>query len=213
MSPVTEMTVSEQMPYRSAALQGIVNQEKYKLVKTHWANCRVNGFDSMPSGQTEGAIYIVRDPRDVVLSYSRHMRIPVDDTVVWMCNTNATMGKPGEIYQRLGTWSEHVKSWTKETRFPVLVIRYEDMKADPVATFGRVLERLGLKNDPDLLERSIHVSSMSEIQRQEDEKGFNEKEGGERFFGDRNAPLKQEQQDKIERYHREVMEEFGYLNG
>jgi hypothetical protein len=33
---------------------------------------------------TAGAIYIVRDPRDVAVSYSRHLGRPLDETIELM---------------------------------------------------------------------------------------------------------------------------------
>ena len=51
------------------------------FVKTHNARLQVAGAPLITPEVTAGAIYIVRDPRDVAVSYSRHRGRSIDDTI------------------------------------------------------------------------------------------------------------------------------------
>ena len=52
--------------------QKLFNKKKtLRFFKTHAANIKIDGFDYTDQDTTKCAIYIVRDPRDVVLSYSK----------------------------------------------------------------------------------------------------------------------------------------------
>ncbi len=48
------------------------------FVKTHNASLRVLGVPLVTPEVTAAAIYLVRAPRDVALSYSRHLGLPID---------------------------------------------------------------------------------------------------------------------------------------
>ena len=50
---------------------------------------------------------------------------------------------PGQIPQLMGSWSEHVSSWTAEPDPRVIYMRYEDMKHSPEDTFYRTVKHLG----------------------------------------------------------------------
>ena len=52
------------------------------IVKTHCACGKMNSVDLIPNELTEKAVYIVRDPRDVTISYARHMGKSIDEAIV-----------------------------------------------------------------------------------------------------------------------------------
>ena len=54
-------------------LQDIINlNNKLNFLKTHNGNFNINNFPFTNTENTIGGIYIVRDPRDVVLSNANH---------------------------------------------------------------------------------------------------------------------------------------------
>ena len=57
---------------------------------------------------------------------------------------NTTSADATSVKQYLGDWSDHVTGWTATSDFPVHVMRYEDMKADPQAAFTKLLGFLGI---------------------------------------------------------------------
>ena len=95
-------------------------------------------------------LYVIRDPRDVAVSLAHHTDRPLDYVVDYMGSPEAAGGGRADrlepqLRQRLGTWSEHVESWTEQEAIPVLVVRYEDCLQDPVAVWSAVLDFAGLR--------------------------------------------------------------------
>ena len=62
----------------------MINKEnKSKFWKTHSSFCKFdNKYDFTDLKIQLGVIYIVRDPRNVVLSYSHHFQKTIDDSLV-----------------------------------------------------------------------------------------------------------------------------------
>ena len=118
-------------------------------------------------------IYVVRDPRDVAVSnYHWEMKqrsmkdsYPIEKFVPrWM--------EP--IYwARLGSWGEHVTSWlsTRQGKEGFLLLRYEDMLADPAREMGKVARLLGIDPTPERLARAAELSSADRMRRLEKDQG------------------------------------------
>ena len=138
------------------------------FVKTHNASLLVEGVPLMTPEVTAGAIYIVRDPRDIAVSYSRHLGRSLDATIAFMADPEAaTGGTDVKVYERLSSWSIHVHFWTRNPNPLLHVIRYDDMLAAPEATFARVVRFLGEEPPADRLARAIRFSAFDELRRQE----------------------------------------------
>jgi hypothetical protein len=189
------------------------------FVKTHNARLQIEGAPLITPEVTAGAIYIVRDPRDVAVSYSRHRGRSIDDTIAYMADPEAaTGGSDKKVYERFSSWSVHVHSWTSRPDPRIYVVRYEAMIATPEATFGPQIRWLGEDPPPDRLNRAIRFSAFDELHKQEQTKGFKERvtESIGPFFGTGQAGhwrtvLTPAQQARIERDHGTVMHRFGYL--
>ena len=56
------------------SMQEFINlKQEFTYLKTHNALCTINNYPFTNKLNTIGFIYLVRDPRDVVLSYSYHL--------------------------------------------------------------------------------------------------------------------------------------------
>jgi hypothetical protein len=189
------------------------------FVKTHNARLQVAGAPLITPEVTAGAIYIVRDPRDVAISYSRHRGRSVDDTIAFMADPEAaTGGTDKKVYERFSAWSLHVHSWTSRPDPRVHVVRFETLVDAPAATFGRLIHWLGQDPQPERLDRAIRFSAFDELRAQEQAKGFKERvaESTTPFFGTGQpghwrTVLSPAQQARIERDHGAMMQRFGYL--
>jgi hypothetical protein len=137
-------------------------------------------------------IYIVRDPRDVAVSFYHHNvkarnisdTYPIDEFIPRFMRT--------EFDPWWGSWADNVTSWIRmrEGRETFLLLRYEDMKEDPqreLLKIARFLQSAGFQNvgmSPEQLARAVELSSperMRELEKQE---------------GQAYAQLKQTRQDK-----------------
>lgn len=119
-------------------------ENKIKFFKTHNAMCKINGYSFTDKKNSLGAVYIVRDPRNIVTSLSNHYQINIDQAINFMSNEkNGIIEKRNNRFlgfNALFSWSFHEKSWSECTMFPVLIVRYEDLQNETYATFKKVIE-------------------------------------------------------------------------
>lgn len=178
------------------------------------------GEPLFPAGATRGAVYIVRDPRAVAVSLAHHTGRAIDAEIARMADANASFSGSDDcleqqLRQHLQTWSDHVQSW-RDAPFPVHVVRYEDMHADPAVAFGAVARFLDLPHDPQRIASAVAATTFSRLQQQERACGFIERlrhtttffrEG--RVDGWRNA-LTPAQAARIVAAQGAVMRQYGY---
>ena len=175
-----------------------------------------------PPTATKGIIYIIRNPLDVAVSYANHNNCSVQKSIEMMgdgshglCAKNKKL--LNQLRQKMGTWSDHVISWTNTHEQNLKVIRYEDMKQSTVETFSEAIKFAGLDFDLKAVEAAIMKSSFGEMQKQEKEKGFKERPlGASSFFrkgevGSWREQLTPQQAKQIIDGHRGMMQKFGYL--
>ncbi|ARE82687.1 sulfotransferase domain-containing protein [Roseovarius mucosus] len=171
---------------RDPVLRAIVgNNADVNFVKTHNARVAPDGIKLIPDDYTRSAIYIIRNPLDMVLSYARHYGITQEDAAQKICHPdNGNLPTPTTVAQYLSSWDMHVKSWMAYAPWKRLIVRYEDLLDDPETHFAKILELVGVPVDAERLERAIRFSSFDELSRQEEEQGFIERpEQSEKFFG------------------------------
>ena len=188
------------------------------FVKTHNALVADRTGPMITLAETAAAIYLVRNPLDVAVSFADHLGKSLDETIDFMADPGAeSLNTERAVYQIYRSWSEHVLSWT-ETPHPGLhVVRYEDMLTEPTGTFRAVARFLGLDPPRPRLERAIRRSSFRVLQEQERRHGFAERSPlAAQFFREGKAgqwrrALTPEQADRVVASQRRQMERFGYL--
>ena len=126
-----------------------------------------------------GAIYVVRNPLDIVGSYAHHYQITADQAIDAMLHPGHILpGSDKVLPQVIGSWQQHVLSWNHQSDFPVCLLRYEDLRAKPQLWFRRLVDFMGLPVEPTKLQRSIKASSFASLARQEKTSGFVEARPG-----------------------------------
>lgn len=114
-------------------------------------------------------IYIVRDPRDVAVSfYFYNIKVgvipdgyPMDEFVArWI------KAKVVDYADRVGCWQDHVLSWVRlrQGKPGFVVVRYEDLLADPSKTLAELAPLVGINPTPERIERAVRLSSASHMQ-------------------------------------------------
>ncbi|MEI4232287.1 sulfotransferase domain-containing protein [Roseovarius sp. D22-M7] len=217
--PIDVTDVDAVLRLRPGVLRGIVaNNADVNLVKTHNARTTARGVPLIPDQVTRSAVYMLRNPLDMVLSYARHYGMTPDEAVHVVSHPdNANPPDDQTVTQFMGSWSEHVRSWTAKAPYPILVLRYEDMLSDPRRSFAQLLAHLGMPVDPARLDRAIRFSSFDELSQQEKAEGFIEKSPeSERFFARGESDqwktdLPPRLVKKMKHAHRKVMKHYGYL--
>jgi Sulfotransferase domain len=153
------------------------------FLKTHNVAAR---FDSGPfpdPGSTARAIYVVRDPRDVALSYAYHYKMTLGLAVVALCTSSAFNIKQQHLgkTELLMSWGEHVFGWTS-LKSPLLVLRYEDLLADPGAGVRKIGTFLDKPLSANQVGEIVAATSFQQLKQQEKARGFNESVRSEGFF-------------------------------
>jgi hypothetical protein len=188
------------------------------FVKTHNALMMDRGIPTINSAVTSGAIYIVRNPLDVAISYSHHMGQSIDHAIEFMEQKGLeTRVTEKSVYEVYGSWSEHVYSWTRKPNRAVYVMRYEDMVADTKAIFGALARHLLMLPSDEQLSKAIDLSSFERLQKQEMAEGFRERpKNSKQFFREGKTNqwkevLTRRQVRRIVSAHQVQMRRFGYL--
>ena len=124
-------------------IQKEINKDKkIRFFKTHsfLGNYQGNQFTSPET--TLGAIYIVRDPRNVLSSLKNHYSFD-DDKALKMIKdkTRSLMSNNGShaSLTYISSWSENYLSWLRNNQFRRLFIKYEDLITNKYETFRDII--------------------------------------------------------------------------
>lgn len=122
---------------------------------------------SVVPGQRPRIVYLVRDARDVAISYYHHMQrwgaagLALDDYIPAFLDSGAAS---------FGTWQGHVISWltlVQANPATMMVIRYEEMLADPAATVTAVSEHFGWGLSPGSVARAVTSNTPQAMRERE----------------------------------------------
>ncbi len=172
---------------------------------------------------TQGAIYFLRNPLDVAVSFAHHNACDIDTIIGRMadetyCLNDRTDRIGNQFCQRLLSWSAHVTGWVDGLGARLHLMRYEDMLRAPLETFTAAVRFARLPDDPGRIQKALRFSDIRELQRQEQAHGFTEKsQQADSFFrkgktGSWREVMTDRQARRIIQDHRTVMKRFGYLN-
>jgi hypothetical protein len=154
------------------------------FLKTHNVAAK---FDSGPfpdPGSTASAIYILRDPRDVALSYAYHYKMTLGLAIVALTTSSAFNIKQEQLglTELLMSWGEHVFGWTSLKSCPLLVLRYEDLLANPTDGVRSIAKFLDKPLAPDQVADIVAATAFEQLKGQEKAKGFKESVRPDGFF-------------------------------
>ena len=182
-----------------------------------------------------GVIYIVRDPRNIINSFAKFWNTPQEKIAEIMINDLYMGGDfaSEKIEDRTkvwtGTWSSNFQSW-KSFKFQerYLLVKYEDLIANPEEVFLKILEFIYQLNkkkfnlNKSKLNNVIKTTKFESMQLLEKKIGFNEakinSQTGEKipFFNlgpknDWKNSLDGKIRLKIEKAFKKEMQELNYL--
>ena len=167
-----------------------INTTKKEVVffKTHSVRGVVNKNFFTDESVCLGFVYIIRDPRDVVVSLSKHMGIDINMALKEMLSNTRRMTSFNKVNELVSTWKNNVDSWMQFRNVPRLILKYEDMINDidtsifQIAEFLNNIGNLNLKMNDDFL-KSIKIStSFKKLQLLEKNQKFDEATPHSKFF-------------------------------
>jgi hypothetical protein len=198
-----------------------------EFLKTHSAN-----FNFTKQEYTKGIIYIVRDPRDVCISWAKHAGLSIDETIDFMTNDHQTLNwgsrKENLIDEKdrphhiLSSWDKHIFSWTTQSwDVPTIIIKYEDLVYNKENTILKLVTFLSknynfkFKNIKTKIKNILLTTQFKKFKEQEEKYGFVEAPEGNKFFsiGKKNQwlnKLSTKQIKKIKKAFRDTMNLYNY---
>ena len=124
-------------------IQREINKDKkIRFFKTHsfLGNYQNNEFTSPET--TLGAVYIVRDPRNVLTSLKNHYSLDDDKALEMITDKSRSLMSNNGSHASLNfisSWAENYLSWFKDNRFRRLFIKYEDLITNKYETFRDII--------------------------------------------------------------------------
>ena len=124
-------------------IQREINKDKkIRFFKTHsfLGNYQNNEFTSPET--TLGAVYIVRDPRNVLTSLKNHYSFDDDKALKMITDKSRSLMSNNGSHASLNfisSWAENYLSWFKDNRFRRLFIKYEDLVTNKYETFRDII--------------------------------------------------------------------------
>jgi hypothetical protein len=163
--PVTFANIERLIPDCEAVSTRFLKQTpRPRIIKSH------EYFDP----RYKKVMYIVRDPRDVALSYydfSRKYRHIDDSFPLPKFVSDFVSGRLSSF--DWGTWGENVASWfhTRNGRSDFLLLKYEDMLDNTQQELSRVAAFLGIDAAPERLSAAVERSSADKMRGMEKTQG------------------------------------------
>ena len=201
-----------------------------QFLKTHSYLFNIENHPFTNLEYSLGAIYIVRDPRNVVLSSSNHNSQSHEKSTEDLIKGRELFDKEKEdIKVYAGTWGGNYNSWKSfKTANRYLLIKYENLIENKDKSFYEILKFIHkIKNvdfnlDEKKFKNVLETTDFSHMQKLEKEEGFDEsmtdKRTGKKvkFFNlgkDTNwqSSLDPILQDKIQKAFEKEMIELNYL--
>jgi hypothetical protein len=151
-----------------------LNRSQIVAAKTHYLP-DVEIHQPYVSATTK-VLYLIRNPRDVLPSVERMLRISPRHRTAFAQHFIAHRGFEGWQKVGFGSWPQHLLEWTTPQRlhrtFPgaeVCVVRYEDLKSDTVGCLHRMVEFLGFDEqvDPERVQRAVDNSALDKLRETE----------------------------------------------
>ena len=164
--------------------QEIINlKNQTQILKTHQGKYTVGEHSFTNKENTLAIIYIVRDPRSLVKSISNHFSLSDDKACKFLLSPEVIgNGKKFEerdngMYNLLGKWNDHYRSWTRDKN-NFLLVKYEDLIADTAIELNKIIEFLknyiNFKTDESKNNRILETTSFENLKRMENQGLFKE---------------------------------------
>tara|TARA_A100001234_G_C12589242_1_gene369737 strand:- start:181 stop:1032 length:852 start_codon:yes stop_codon:yes gene_type:complete len=166
--------------------QELINKDKkIRFFKTHNFLGKINNTQFTNEENTLGAIYILRDPRNVITSVKNHFEMTYEDSLEFMLNERKftyDYFKKNDYgdFQFLSSWEKNYQTWINNKIFPTLVIKYEDLINQNFEEFKKIINFIDnltnckKKFDEKKALNALSTTSFSSLKKFENTIGFSE---------------------------------------
>jgi hypothetical protein len=190
------------------------------LVKTHAFFGTQEGVPTIDTGSFGAAVYLVRNPLDVLPSLAKHLGRSLHETCNLMTQNTVMPASTQDVRvsEPWNDWSSNVRSWTDPGPPRLLVVKYEDLRASPKHILGRIARRLGLNPSDAQLNRACEDTALGRLQEAEATGEFKSPTANpDQFFGggadiSYQEKIGAEEARRLILAHGALMSRFGYIS-
>ena len=221
---------------KNVSAHWIASQDRLNLfndgtifLKTHNALCTIENNHFTNKNNTKAAIYVVRDPRNVITSLSHHYDMDIEESFNFLTDSNISLVARklhSDVITTIGDWSNNYQSWRNLKFAPILIVKYEDLIIDTKKTFLSVLNFLknfiDIKIEENKILKTIESCNFDRLSKNEQIEGFAESVYSEKkgkklnffYLGKKNNwknLLNPKIEKKIRKEFEKQMKELGYI--
>ena len=203
---------------------------KIKIFKTHNAYWKSGDYSFTNEENTQGIMYVVRDPRNVITSLKNHFnKKDYNEAYEMIVNEKTIIGSDKKktefnLPTVISSWSNHYKSW-KKMKKNYLLIKYEELLNNPSFEFRKITNFLkniyNIEFNDEQINTAIEKCNFDNLTEQENKSGFieasiDESGRNKKFFylGPKNnwqSLLDKKINIQLQTVFKDEMEELGYL--
>ena len=190
--------------------------QKNLIYKTHHFYGQLNNYEFTNKNNTLLFLYLVRDPREVLISYARHSNMQIEDMMEFFTSNKIIRNYEMET---IVNWSMHYKSWKSFKGVPNLFIKFEDLVKNPSKEFKKIIEFLSkfinIKFNKIKFDETLKLTMFNNLQNLEKKVGFEESQENNFFNSGKidswKKILNEDQIKKIENNFYNEMKELKYI--
>jgi len=202
----------------------------FMFVKTHHALVKILNNSFTTKENTLGIIYVVRDPRDIVLSMCNHFNFTIEKSMdrLFKEDFGIRWNDKAKLYEikqppmtLISSWERHFMSWNRYVfDCPRLIIKFEDLVYKKRETINKIIDfftnfNFKFSNLDRKIENMITSSDFNHLKKTEDKNGFEEAPSKNVFFNKGTKDqwmekLSNEQILRIEKTYYHLLKELDY---
>lgn len=205
--------------------------EDFSFFKTHHAFINFHNHPYITENFLRGYIYLIRDPRDIVLSWANHTNTSIEKSIEFVMSAEAcinwTIDKNSKFPQNIqpkvliSDWQNHVNSWiSNNLNVPRMIIKYEDLITSKekiildIVNFFKKNFGIEILNLDQKIRNIIETTDFNYLKKKEDTEGFEERVCGKFFNKGKSNQWKKKltnkQQNIIEKKFFKTISSLGY---
>ena len=192
--------VSDTSQFWIKAQEKINENNKLNFFKTHNILGSINKTNFTNKKNTLAAIYIVRDPRNIITSIQNHYELSKDEALKFMLNEkkfiyNYNTKDDFSDFQFISSWEKNYNSWINQKIFPVKIVKYEDLVSKTFDTFSDIVKFI--QNNTGIKKNFNHLRAQNSVK----STNFNNMKNIEKNIGFQESVLSKNDSKKIPFFH------------